>query len=63
MRGKKGEEPEMVAPFSLELYNTMDTDVADDVIGFIERNAAGEQPFFVTTRAKATTSGVRTRTS
>ncbi len=47
MRGKKGEEPEMVAPFSLELYNTMDTDVADDVIGFIERNAAGEQPFFV----------------
>ena len=37
MSGKKGEEPKMVAPFSLELYNTMDTDVADDVIDFIER--------------------------
>ena len=25
MRGKKGEKPQMVAPFSLELYNTYDT--------------------------------------
>ena len=32
MRGKKGQKAEMVAPFSLELYNTMDTDVADGVI-------------------------------
>jgi arylsulfatase len=47
MRGKKGERPEMVAPFSLELYDTMDTDVADGVIDFIERNAKSEQPFFV----------------
>ena len=47
MRGKKGEEPEMVAPFSLELYNTMDTDVADGVIDFIERKAKSENPFFV----------------
>jgi len=46
MRGKKGEKPEMVAPFSLELYNTMDTDVADGVIDFIERNAKSDKPFF-----------------
>ncbi len=36
MSGKKGEKPKMVAPFSLELYDTMDTDVADGVIDFIE---------------------------
>ncbi len=47
MRGKKGEEPEMVAPFSMELYNTMDTDVADDVIDFIDRQAKSAKPFFV----------------
>ncbi len=47
MRGKKGEKPNMVAPFSLELYNTMDTDVADGVIDFIERSAKSEKPFFV----------------
>ena len=36
----------MVAPFSMELYNTMDTDVADGVIDFIERNAKSKKPFF-----------------
>jgi hypothetical protein len=46
MSGKKGEEPKLVAPFTLELYDTMDTDVADDVIDFIERKAKGEKPFF-----------------
>ncbi len=46
MRGKKGEKPQMVAPFSMKLYNTMDTDVADDVIDFIERNAKSKKPFF-----------------
>ncbi|MDJ0902698.1 MAG: sulfatase-like hydrolase/transferase [Xenococcus sp. MO_188.B8] len=46
MRGNKGEKPQMVAPFSLELYNTYDTDVADAVIDFIERKANDEQPFF-----------------
>lgn len=46
MQGKKGEKPKMVAPFSMELYNTMDTDVADDVIEFIERNASSKKPFF-----------------
>ena len=47
MSGKKGEEPKMVAPFSLELYNTMDTDVANGVIDFVKRNAKSEKPFFV----------------
>jgi len=46
MRGKKGEKPEMVAPFSLKQYNTMDTDTADDVIDFIERHAKSDKPFF-----------------
>jgi arylsulfatase len=46
MRGKKGEKPQMVAPFSMELYNTYDTDVADDVIDFIERHAKSNKPFF-----------------
>ncbi|MGK7916516.1 MAG: sulfatase-like hydrolase/transferase [Prochloraceae cyanobacterium] len=47
MRGKKGEQPQMVARFSMELYNTMDTDVADNVLDFIERNAKSKKPFFV----------------
>jgi arylsulfatase len=46
MSGKKGEEPKIVATFSMDLYNTMDTDVADGVIEFIERNAKSEKPFF-----------------
>ena len=46
MRGKKGEKPQMVAPFSLKLYNTYDTDVANNVIDFIERNAKSDKPFF-----------------
>ena len=47
MKGVRGEEPEMVAPFSLELYDTMDTDVANGVIDFIDRHAESEKPFFV----------------
>jgi arylsulfatase A-like enzyme len=46
MRGKKGEKPKMVAQFSMKLYNTMDTDVADDVLDFIQRNAKARRPFF-----------------
>jgi len=53
MKGVKGEEPEMVAPFSLELYNTMDTDVADDVIDFINRHAKSTKPFFAYYAGKA----------
>ena len=46
MSGKKGEEPKMVAPFTMELYDTMDTDVADGVIDFIDRHAKSKKPFF-----------------
>jgi arylsulfatase len=46
MRGKKGEKPKMTASFSLKLYNTYDTDVADNVIDFIQRNARSKKPFF-----------------
>ena len=53
MRGKKGEKPEIVAPFSMELYNTMDTDVADDVIDFINRHAKSTKPFFAYYAGKA----------
>jgi arylsulfatase len=47
MRGKKGEDPEMVYPFSMEKYNTYDSEVADRVIDFITRRADTDQPFFV----------------
>ena len=47
MRAKKGEEPQMVYPYSMEKYNTYDSEVADRVIDFIERRADTDQPFFV----------------
>jgi arylsulfatase len=47
LRGEKGKKPQVAAPFSMEGYNTMDTDVADDVIDFIERKAGTKKPFFV----------------
>ncbi len=47
MRAKKGEVPEIVYPYSLEKYNTYDTEVADLTIDYIKRNAGGEKPFFV----------------
>ena len=47
MRGKKGEDPEMVYPYSMEKYNTYDSEVADNVIDFITRRADTDQPFFV----------------
>ena len=48
MRGKKGEEPVMVYPYSMEKYNTYDSEVADRVVDFIERRAKTDQPFYVT---------------
>jgi arylsulfatase len=47
MRGKKGEAPEIVYPYSLEKYNTYDTEVADLTIDYIKRSADGDKPFFV----------------
>ena len=47
MRAKKGKEPELVYEYSMERYNTYDTEVADNVIEFITRRADTEQPFFV----------------
>ena len=47
MRGKKGEKPELVYTYSMEKYNTYDSEVADRVIDFIERRANSDQPFFV----------------
>ncbi len=47
MRGTKGGTPEIVYPYSLERYNTYDTEVADLTIDYIRRNADGEKPFFV----------------
>ncbi len=47
MHAKKGEEPTMVHPYTMEKYNTYDSDVADRVIEFIERRADSDQPFFV----------------
>lgn len=47
MRAKKGEEPTMVYEYSMEKYNTYDSEVADRVIDFIKRRAQTDQPFFV----------------
>ena len=53
LRGRKGEAPELVYPYSMEKYNTYDTEVADHVIDFIERRAATERPFYVAFWGKA----------
>ena len=47
MRGTKGGEPEMVYEYSLEKYNTYDSEVADLTIDFIKRHADSSRPFFV----------------
>jgi len=47
MRGRKGETPQMVYKYSMEKYNTYDTEVADLVIDFIKRRANEDSPFFV----------------
>jgi len=47
MRGKKGQKPEMVYPFSMEKYNTYDSEVADNVIQFIKDRSNSESPFYV----------------
>ncbi|MHC5061850.1 MAG: sulfatase-like hydrolase/transferase [Planctomycetota bacterium] len=47
MRAKKGEEPEMVYEYSMEKYNTYDSEVADRVIDFIKRRAKSDKPFYV----------------
>ncbi len=47
MRGTKGSTPEIVYPYSLEKYNSYDTEVADNTIDFIKRNADSDKPFFV----------------
>ena len=47
MRAKKGEEPELVYQYSMEKYNTFDSEVAYNVIDFIKRRAETNKPFFV----------------
>ncbi len=47
MRATKGGDAEMVYPYSLEKYNTYDSEVADHVIDFIKRRAKTDKPFFV----------------
>ena len=47
MRAKKGEEPTMVYEYSMEKYNTYDSEVADRTIEFIKKRAKEDQPFFV----------------
>jgi len=47
MRANKGGEPGIVYPFSVEKYNSYDTEVADLTIDYIKRKAGDEKPFFV----------------
>ena len=53
MRAKKGEEPQLVYKYSMERYNTYDSEAADRAIDFIERRALSDQPFFVNFWGKA----------
>jgi len=53
MRGTKGNEPELVYEYSMEKYNTYDSEVANNVIDFIKRRATTKQPFFVNFWGKA----------
>ena len=47
MRGVRGGDPEMAYLYTMEKYNTCDSDVADLVIDFINRRADTDQPFYV----------------
>jgi len=47
MRAKKGEKPELVYRYSLEKYNSYDTEVADLSIDYIKRQADSDKPFFL----------------
>ena len=47
MRAKKGEKPEMVYRYSIEKYDTYDTEVTDLSIDYIKRKARGKKPFFL----------------
>ena len=47
MRATKGSKPKVVYPYSIEKYNSYDTEVADHTIDFIKREAKSNKPFFV----------------
>ncbi len=47
MRAKKGEKPELVYRYSLEKYDTYDTEVADLSIDYIKCQADSDKPFFL----------------
>jgi len=47
LRAKKGEKPEMVYPYSIEKYDTYDTEVTDLAIDYIKRHADSDKPFFL----------------
>lgn len=47
MRAKKGQKPELVYPYSIEKYNTYDTNVADLAVDYIKRHADSDNPFFL----------------
>ncbi len=47
MRATKGGKPEIIYPYSIEKYNSYDTEVADNTIEYIKRHAKDEKPFFI----------------
>jgi arylsulfatase len=53
MRATKGGKPDLVYEYSMERYNTYDSEVADRVIDFIKRRAETDKPFFVNFWGKA----------
>jgi len=47
MRARKGEKPKLVYRYSLEKYNTYDTEVTDLAIDYVKRKANSDKPFFL----------------
>lgn len=47
MRAKKGEKPQLVYRYSLEKYNSYDTEVSNLAIDYIKRKAKSDKPFFL----------------
>jgi len=47
MRAKKGEKPSLAYKYSIEKYNTYDSDVTDLAIDYIKRKADDDKPFFL----------------
>ena len=47
LKAQKGDKPELVYRYSIDKYNTYDTEVTDLAIDYIQRKADSDKPFFL----------------